>query len=91
MWAAEIWVRIRAAPLGTYGVGEAYDVDAFFEEPFGHLLREDGVAEHDRDDGVLAGDHVQSEFDDALSEIAGVLCELVAQFCRSGEYLKYLE
>ena len=64
--------------LGHDGVGEADDVDAFGEQRFGHA-RGEGVAEHDGDDGVFAGEDVEADGGHFFAEVAGVGAQFFAQ------------
>lgn len=59
---------------GDDGEEEADGVDAAVEESAGDLLGEFGVAEHDGDDGVLAGlADVEAGIAEAVGVVAGVV------------------
>ena len=57
--AADICVRILAWPFGHDREREADDVDALVEEAGGHARRQRCVAQHDGDDGCVAGPAVK--------------------------------
>ena len=60
MCAAEICTRMRAFPFGTTGIAEADHVDAFGQHVARDVLRELGVAQHDRADGMRARHDVEA-------------------------------
>jgi hypothetical protein len=64
---------------GDNGVGDADGVGAEFLELGGEACGGDLVADHHRDDRMVAGEHVEAEFDQAGTEVGCVLAQAVAQ------------
>ena len=74
--------HLRADPrlaLGHHRIREADDVDALREHAVGHLRGLSSVADHDRDDGVVAGQQVESQLLHARAETSAVVAQLHAQ------------
>ena len=56
-------------------VTEPHDVDSFFQEPLCHSGGECGVAQHHRDNGVLAGNEPESKGGELRAEERRVLAQ----------------
>ena len=67
------------------GVAKADDIDAFFQQGVGHLRRQGCLAEHDRNDRVLAGQNVEAQFRHPTAEKSRVLMQPVAQLGRRAQ------
>ena len=64
---------------GHHGVGKGDHVDAFVEQPVGHVPGQPRVSQHDRDDRVLAGHQVEAKGLQPGPETAAVAGEPGAQ------------
>src|SRR6185437_10329210 len=60
-------------------IRETDHVDTVLEQAFGHLRREDGIAEHDGNDGMLARAQLKASTLEALAKPARPRCEPLAQ------------
>src|SRR4029077_13410342 len=68
--------------LRHHRIGEADDVHAALEERVGHARGEGGVAEHHRDDRMLAGLEIEAGLGHRRAEEARIVEEMSAQRCR---------
>src|SRR5439155_9567439 len=70
-------------------IAETDDVDPFAEEVARHLVRDSGVADHDRDDRVVSGPDLESSRAHALAEPLGVRHQPLAQLAGLGEQVEH--
>src|SRR5688572_8965159 len=68
---------------------EADDVDAVREQAVGHAHREARIAQHDRDDGMLAGNQVEAQRAHAFAEVARVVEQALAELGRLLEQVEH--
>src|SRR3989442_2711271 len=69
-------------------IAEADDVDAFAEEVPRHLVRHAGVADHDRNDGMVAGPDLKSRGGAAVAETLRVRHKSLAKVARLCEQIE---
>ena len=74
--------------MGHHGEEEADDVDTLQQQGVGHVLGEGRVPEHDRDDGVFAGEEAEAELAHAGAEVSGVGAQALAQIVAGGQKLQ---
>ena len=87
--AAFIWVRIRALPCGTTGNAKATTYT-----PSAALRQFDGegrLAEHDRNDGMFAGNQIEAERPHAVAEVSGIAVQPLAKLGRALQQVEHLE
>src|SRR5262245_41921289 len=85
--AIELLARVRSGQLRADPslalrhdwIREADHVDTFVEQPAREVGGELRVAEHDRDDRVLAGHEVEARRGHAFAKVRGVLPQSIAQ------------
>src|SRR6056297_2831826 len=76
--------------VGHHRIGETDHVDAVLQQPVGHLPGQACVAQHHRDDGVLARQQVEAERFHAAAEVLRVGRQLLAQAAVGLEQIHHL-
>lgn len=90
MGGRDLGANARLA-LGDHGEGETDHIDSAFQHGLGELLRQGGIAQHDRDDRMPAGKNVESQTFHSLAKEAGVFLESIPQLSGIGKHVEGLD